>query len=753
MFSKIKSVAIGAIATVTVSFTAVSQTTHPSFLYAKDGAVFYPSTFDSVRMMPSFAVIKELKPASAIPQNWKITPQYNTVDGKCVVTIPIDQQIDLYGNGEVLGNLKRNGTSFTTWNTDNYTYVGFQQKQLYQSHPWILGVRADGSAFGILVDNTWKQHFELSNPIKITCEGPAPRVIIFDKESPQAVMEELANLTGKMEMPPLWSLGFQQCRYSYTPDTRVREVAQEFRNRQIPCDVIWMDIDYMDGYRVFTFNPKTFSDPKALNDDLHKINFKAVYMIDPGVKADTNYFVYQQGKAGNYWVKDKNGNEYNGNVWPGKCAFPDFTSPQVRNWWAGLYGDFMAKGIDGVWNDMNEPAVFDVKSMTMPEDNQHVGGDELPADCHLRYHNVYGMLMVKASRDGVLAANPTKRPFVLSRSNFIGGQRYGATWTGDNASTWDYLRLSIPMSLNLSLSGQPFNGPDIGGFAKDANAELLAHWMAVGVYYPFSRNHAANNTANQEPWAFGKQVEDVSRTAINRRYRLLPYLYTLFHEVSQAGLPVMRPIYWSDLKDTTLRREQEAFLLGNDLMIVPRWASKPSLPKTDWDIIPFESSDDGYQPHVLLRPGAIVPMSKVIQSTVNYTTDSITLYVNPAVDGTANGTLYDDAGEGFEYQKGNFSMTQFKAVTNSKGKLVISITQTEGKLHAKRVYRIAIVADGKVTFSAWSKKTKIATSTINDSHTLIDAAVFKPCNIQFEDKNLNGILAHPNPHEHTDLHF
>lgn len=711
-----------------------------SFLYKENGVVFYPAHFDSSRMMPSMALVKNLTPAGDRPAVWRINPEFSKENGKNIITIHYEAHVDLYGNGEVVGNLKRNGTSFTTWNTDNYTYTGFQQKHLYQSHPWILGVRKDGTAFGILVDNTWKHSYSLSNPVKITCEGPAPRVIVFERENPQAVLEELAWLTGTMEMPPLWALGFQQCRYSYFPDTRVKEVASEFRKRNIPCDVIWMDIDYMNGFRVFTFDKLKFPDPKGLNDYLHSINFRSVYMIDPGIKVDTGYFVFDQGNAGNYWVKEKNGKDYRGNVWPGLCVFPDFTSPSVRKWWGSLYKDFMATGIDGVWNDMNEPAVFGVKSMTMPEDNLHAGGEDLPADEHLRYHNVYGMLMVKASRDGIMNIHPDRRPFVLSRSNFMGGQRYGATWTGDNASTWDYLRMSIPMSLNLSLSGQPFNGADIGGFSGNANEELLAHWMTLGVYYPFSRNHSANNTVDQEPWAFGKKVEDISRTAINRRYVLLPYIYTLFHEASVKGTPVMQPVYWSDVKDSSLRSEQEAFLLGKDLMIVPRWAHKPALPKGDWDMVNLENSDDGYQPYLFLRPGAILPAGSIIQSTVDYKTDSITLFVNPAADGSATGTLYDDAGEGFGYKNGDYSITHFQARKIKKGKLEISVQQTEGNRKGNRLYRIGLVTDNGVVYSAWTSSNSIQVKYKGDTKTFIDTNSLKMSNFQFTNKSLQNVI-------------
>ena len=710
-----------------------------AFLCERDIAVFYPADFDSARMMPSLAIIRDLKPSGKLPARWSIKPEYSVADGKSVVSFAYPANTDLYGTGEVIGDLRRNGTEVTLWNTDNYSYNAYEGRQLYQSHPWILGVRQDGSAFGILVDNTWKQTIQLDNPIVFTSESAAPRVIVIDKKSPQEVLKTLAKLTGYMELPPLWALGFQQCRYSYFPDTRVKEIADELRNRNLPCDVIWMDIDYMDGFRCFTFDKNRFPDPKGLNDYLHDKQFKAVYMIDPGLKKDDNYFAYQQGTARDLWVKDKNGDTFIGNVWPGACAFPDFTMPEAREWWSGLYKDFMATGIDGVWNDMNEPAVFNGVNFSMPTDNIHRGGNELPQDIHLRYHNVYGMLMIRATREGILQANPDKRPFVLSRANFLGGHRYGATWTGDNVSSWDHLRVSIPMSITLGLSGQPFNGPDIGGFGENANAELLAHWMAIGAYYPFSRNHSSAGTADQEPWAFGPKTENIARTALERRYRFLPYLYTAFHEAATTGMPVMRPVFLSDPTDLALRQEQEAFLWGNDLLVIPRWSADPALPKGDWDILKLEDTDDGYQPYLALRPGAIVPMHRVVQNTSQYSADSITLLVNPLANGKAKGSLYDDAGDGFEYRNGDYSICEFTA--SRKGdQLRVDIQQTEGKRAAHRVYRIGFVTDGTITYSDWSDQTTLFVPYISDSQEGIDLNKLRMADFNFKDnKSLRNL--------------
>jgi alpha-glucosidase len=487
------------------------------------------------------------------------------------------------------------------------------------------------------------------------------------------VLTGLAELTGTMPLPPRWTLGYHQCRFSYNPDSRVREIAGEFRNRQIPCDVIWMDIDYMDGFRVFTFDPKQFPDPKKLNDDLHAQGFHSIWMIDPGVKAEPGYSIYDSGRKNDVFVKTAAGEEYHGKVWPGACAFPDYTRPDVRTWWAGLYKPYMATGIDGVWNDMNEPSVLDGPDGTMPEDNRHEGGGDLTAGSHLQYHNVYGMLMVKASREGILAANPNKRPFVLTRSNFIGGQRYAATWTGDNVSSDAHMRMSVPMSLTLGLSGQPMNGPDLGGFMKDASGELFARWIGVGTLFPFCRGHASAGTNNKEPWAFGPDVERTSRVALERRYRLLPYLYTLFEQSSHDGQPVMRPVFFADPKDASLRAEEQAFLVGSDLLVVPRWAKDAKLPKGDWpeiSLVPGDNNDPN-QASLRMRPGTIIPLGKVVQNTTEKLLEPLTLLVCPDAAGNGTGSLYEDAGDGYGYQSGDFRRTTFRAKTKD-GKVVVT---------------------------------------------------------------------------------
>ena len=680
---------------------AVIVMAQATFMSNDNIAVFIPANYDASCHQPSPIFVQELVPTAALPHDWRLKPVFSQREGKQIATIHVGEGVDLYGTGEVTGPLKRNGRKISLWNIDTPAYGVDGGSHLYQSHPWVMGLRADGSAFGIIADNTWRQTISTDQDVVFESDGPAFRVVIIERPNVQQLMQALADLTGHMELPPLWSLGYHQCRHTYYPDGRVMEVADLLRKHQIPSDVIWMDIDYMNGYRIFTFNPDGFSNPLRLNDYLHQQDFKTVYMIDPGVKVEEGYFVDDQGTAGDYWVKDKNGQVFEGNVWPGACHFPDFTRPEVRSWWATLYKDFMATGVDGVWNDMNEPAIFGQPEGTMPRDNRHLGGEGVTAGPHLRFHNVYGMNMVRASRQGLLLANPQKRPFILSRSNFLGGQRYAATWTGDNLSHPDHLKLSVPMSLTLGLSGQPFNGPDIGGFCENSNGQLVAEWTALGVYFPFVRNHNTKGTVAQEPWAFTQEVLDACRTAINRRYRLMPYIYTLFREASTTGMPVMRPLFMADSKDLNLRSEDRAFLLGGDLMIRPQWAEHTAMPQQEWQCLELEETADSYQCELRQRPGSVIPLANLAQSTATLRTDSLTLLVCVDGEGKAVGQLYEDEGDGFGYREGRYRQTTIEATLRKK-QLQVTLRQTDGQLPAVvRTLRIGFVAKGRVQYSPW----------------------------------------------------
>lgn len=644
-------------------------------------AKFVPKGFN-LSQMPSFALKAEPQEKGMLPSNWQLYPIVEKKKGHASAYLDVPQGTSLYGGGEVAGPLLRNGQSIKLWNTDSGAYSVDNGKRLYQSHPWVMGVRPDGTSFGILFDTPYKAELTTTDErINFETEGELFRIFVIDRESPQAVIKGLAELIGTMPMVPRWALGYQQCRFSYTPASRVIEIADTFRIKRIPCDVMWMDIDYMDGYRIFTFNPQTFPDPAALNRDLHIRGFHSAWMIDPGAKVDSTYFVYKSGTANDVWVKTAQGKEFHGDAWPGTCAFPDFTQPKTVRWWADLYKDFLDRGVDGVWNDVNEPQISNTPTGTMPEDNKHLGGDKIPAGPHLKYHNVYGYLMVKASREGIMKARPQNRPFILTRSNFLGGQRFAATWTGDNASWESHMTMSVPMILTLGLSGQPFSGADVGGFLFNPDADLFGRWMALGAFYPFSRGHACAGTINKEPWAFGQKVEDVSRMALERRYVLLPYYYTLLHEASETGMPIMRPVFFADPKDTLLRAEEQAFLIGENLLVVPEWAKNPALPKGIWrnlSLIPGDDKDS-YQAKLKIRGGAIIPTGKIIQNTNEKSLDPLTLLVCLDEKGEAHGTLYWDEGDNWSFKDGNYSFQHFTAIRTADNKVQVKITQKKGK--------------------------------------------------------------------------
>jgi alpha-glucosidase len=644
-------------------------------------------------------------PGAGTPESpGRITPMFERLDdGRHRVLVAIEPGTSLYGTGMVAGPLLRNGWEIVLWNSDFPGYT-VRNQSLYQSHPWVFAVRADGTSFGVLVDTTWRTTLRLDGAIEFISEGrPAP-VYIVECDTPQALCTALMELTGPMPLPPRWALGYHQCRWSYFPEARVRQVAAEFRRRRIPASVFWFDIDYMDGFRVFTFDRSRFPNPAGLAADLRRQGWRCVWMIDPGIKDEPGYFVRDQLVGQNLHVRLPDGSAFVGDVWPGPCVFPDYTTPAARRWWAGLYDDFIRNGVDGVWNDMNEPAVFTTATRTMPEDAVHLGGEYraypdgpaqtvTPGD-HARFHNVYGMLMAQATYEGILAARPDLRPFVLTRASYLGGHRYAATWTGDNSATWTDLEQSIPMILNLGLSGQPFSGPDIGGFIGAGPADLgeraeqFGRWMGIGALFPFARGHTARDNINKEPWEFGPEVERSSRLALQRRYRLLPYIYTLFREASVTGLPVMRPLFFHDPRDPALRSEDDAFLLGSDLLVVPQLlpdgSRTPVVPSSGWRKFDVLSQSHRFNPDLYIRHGAIIPVGPLKEWVDQRPLDPLTLIVALDERGQARGTLYEDDGDGFAYRDGRYLLTTYVASRQERGLVTLRVEKSEGAMERPR---------------------------------------------------------------------
>jgi alpha-glucosidase len=418
------------------------------------------------------------------------------------------------------------------------------------------------------------------------------------------------------------------------------------------------------------------------------------------VKVEPGFFVYDAGLEGNHFIRKPDGELFVGGSWPGDSVWPDYTNPATQAWWQSYIPDFLDNGIDGIWIDLNEPSIILPPGVSFPEDLLHLGGGNLPPDTHARYHNAYGLLMSQATHAGMKSARPEHRPFLLSRSSYIGGQRYAAMWTGDNSATWDHLYWSVTMTLNMGLSGQPFAGPDIGGFFGGPSDSLYAHWIGVGALFPFSRSHTIRFSPDQEPWSFGPEVEAVARAAIERRYRLLPYLYTLFREASLNGLPIWRPVFFADPTDPSLRAEDHAFLIGADVLVQPVLTEDDPhvfrTPSGIWrafTLVGEDPSQTPEQPVLKLRGGAIVPLGRVVQNTTEALLEPLTLVISLDAEGRAQGVLYEDAGEGYGYQTGDYLLTTYTAeqVDNT---VEVRIASEEGdRERPERTIDIMVVTD------------------------------------------------------------
>jgi alpha-glucosidase len=498
-----------------------------------------------------------------------------------------------YGFGEKALPASRHTQHMVMWNTDTYGYPRGLDP-IYQSIGFFVALRHEagragappaGRAYGLFFDNTHRAHFDMGKTAPhryaFGAQGGELNYYVFTggrDRDPKRVLLDYTNLTGRTPLPPLWALGNQQSRWSYTPESRVREVARGFRETRTPADVIYLDIDYMDGFRVFTWDKTRFPDPPKLISDLRRDGFRTVLIIDPGIKVDENYHVYKEGKAGGHFVRDERGEELRGTVWPGVCAFPDYTSRAAREWFASYYRQHLEEGVAGFWNDMNEPGIFlndatpkpdtyHHPMKTFPLDARHAGDGE--PGTHARYHNVYGMQMARSTFEGLGKLRPDERPFVLTRAGYAGIQRFSAVWTGDNVASWDHLRLSIPMLTNLGVSGVPFVGADVGGFSGNPSPELYARWLQAAALTPFLRSHSEAGSNPREPYSYGPRFTDLNRASIELRYRLLPYLYSLFEEHTRTGAPVMRPLWFEYPADQRTYLNEDQYLVGRDLLVAP----------------------------------------------------------------------------------------------------------------------------------------------------------------------------------------
>jgi alpha-glucosidase len=645
--------------------------------------------------------------------------EYHGASFRVYMKSPADEHY--FGLGDKPGPLDRRNEAFADWNTDAF---GWQESTdpIYKSIPYFMTFRKGVSA-GIFLDNTWRASFDFNKEYRDGYSfgsegGPLDLYILYGPE-PKTVVQTWAWLTGPSPMPPLWSFGYQQSRYSYYPEAEVRRIVDRLRNERIPADVIWLDIDYQVKNRPFTVDSERFPHFDQMIKDLRAQHIRTVVITDLHIAnlPNAGYRPFEEGMAGDHFVKNPDGSVYTGVVWPGKAVFPDFTRKVSREWWGTLYSDFVGKGIAGFWNDMNEPSVFLVPSKTMPDDVQHrieEPGFATRTASHLEIHNVYGMQNTRGTYEGVLKLQPNVRPFVMTRASYAGGQRFSATWTGDNSSTWNHLRQTTPQLLNLGLSGFAMAGADVGGFAGSPQPELLTRWLEVAAFHPIDRDHSAAGTRPQEPWENGTP-EDLSlrRRYIEERYRLLPYLYTTAEEMSRTGLPIMRPLFLEFPKGAVDGEPIDlstgnAFLLGPDLMV----AQSPfpdevddysvALPPVGWYEYWTGSRIEGSsgrkaidntqiaQPEahihrtletlpVFVRAGAIVPQQPLVQSTEEKPQGPLTLRVYPPVVGgrDCSGSLYLDDGVSFDFKKGEFLRQKFTCRLSAQG-VIVTVAPREG---------------------------------------------------------------------------
>jgi alpha-glucosidase len=624
--------------------------------------------------------------ADALPMLWEKTTPERDEKAEVRVTRRLDStELPMGLAGQPVG-LSLRGGRYPLWNTDP---VGTARGKVpsYFSIPFCISARKGNLVGGFFWDTARRGLADIgaSNPNHtiFSAEGGELRYYQFVSNSVDSILSRYTELTGRMPLPPLWALGLHLSRWSYVPEAKVREIAQAMRDRNLPCDVLYLDIDYMNGFRCFTWDRDKFPNPGGLIGALNRQGYKTVAILDPGIKVDPAYEAYQSGLAADIFLKGADGMPHVAPVWAGDSVFPDFANPKAREWWASHAHDSLLKlGVAGLWNDMNEPVVFistrPDADKTLPDEVSGIEGE------HPKWHNLYGTQMAQASHEALTRYLPNKRPFNITRAAHAGAQRYASGWTGDNRSDWDHLGLAISMSLNSSLSGMPFTGPDVGGFFDDCSPELFARWIQLGAMMPFFRVHSAMDTRNQEPYAFGEAVEEIARKYIHLRYQLLPYLYSAFAAAAQQGSPILRPLFTADPNDEQLRKVEDAFFVGESLLCAPVIAEGATsrsiyLPRGRWyDFYTGATFVGGRQHNIsapldvmplFVRAGHVIPLYLVMQYVGQTIPTELRLKV---FNGDADTTIYEDAGEGLDYQQGLYRWSYFTCKRTSDGSLNIS---------------------------------------------------------------------------------
>ncbi|MGV2802892.1 DUF4968 domain-containing protein [Clostridium perfringens] len=599
--------------------------------------------------------------------NEDFQPSFKDEEGNVYIS-KVNDCLAYYGLGEKGGDLNKKGYYTENFNTDD-PETDDDSITYYKTIPFYVALKEE-STYGIFFDNSFRSYFdmgkEMGDRIFFGAIGGQIQYYFIPGENIKEVVKNYTALTGRMEMPPLWSLGYQQCRFSYFSQEEVRELVKTFEEKDIPLDVVYLDIDYMDGFRVMTFKTPNFDDAAGLISDLKEKGIRTITIIDPGVKVDEEYDVFKRGKEGNHFTKKLDGEMFIGAVWPGDSAFPDFSNKDCREWWKSELKKFISEhGMDGIWNDMNEPCVFNNDHKTMLETCLHNSDNGVIE--HKEFHNRYGFEMSRCSKEAQEELHPNERGFSMTRATYAGGQRYSSVWTGDNMSLWSQMRMSISMNANLGISGFSFVGNDVSGFGLDSSEELFIRWMEMGPFIPIFRNHSNMYTRRQEPWAFGPRAEKIAKKSIELRYELLPYIYDLYYISHKEGLPIFRPMIMEYEKDMNLLNMREQFMLGENMLVAPvlyegERSKTVYLPKGSWfNYFTMEKLQGGKwyklpceldEILVFVKEGSIIPTYNKKFRNVKERPKNILLKV---FGENAKGFHYNDDGHTMEYLEGKYT--------------------------------------------------------------------------------------------------
>lgn len=617
---------------------------------------------------------------------------------------------------------------YRLYNLDVFEYLAESNFGLYGSIP-MMYAHSQKSTMGVFWLNSAEMHVDVAKAkdqgVKTQWISESGVIDLFFMMGPTPidVSTQYATVTGGTALPQLFSLGYHQCRWNYKDQEDVAQVDAGFDQYGIPYDVLWLDIEHTDDKRYFSWDSRYFPTPVEMQNDLASRGRKMVTVVDPHIKKDENWEVFKEAKEQGLFVKDTEGNDFEGWCWPGASMYPDWLSEKTRDWWAGRFSLSKYQGSTKnlyTWNDMNEPSVFNGPEITMKKDIVHAGNAE-----HRDVHNVFGFFYHMASSDGQFKRGFSNefgspdgdRPFVLSRAFFAGSQRIGPIWTGDNAADWDHLAVSIPMVVSIGLAGLPFNGADVGGFFGNPDAELMTRWYQLGAYYPFFRGHAHLESQRREPWLFGEDATRRIREAIRQRYRMMPYIYTQFLHANVSGTPILRPLWYEFPKEEGIAQREHIFMMGPSLLVAPvlhQGSDKVTvtLPSAHiWydmhdgriitvgmkDFRAFQETctlDDGVKSY--LKGGSmLITKERQRRSTAAMQSDPYTLIIGLDITQKSEGDLYIDDGHSFAFQKGHYVYRKFQfkdsALRSEAGFLPGMPSSDSSFKPVNRIERIAIL--------------------------------------------------------------